>query len=658
MQTDERRLNRISLASGGLGTNWSFPRARLGLIAALLCLSVVSPIVLARSGSTTSVAANTSTSETTSDSTPQPLTGFNGTVSSRSVAPAADILGVDLGTNTFSYSSSRVSWADQPSNSSSGNFTVSLSSLSLSSTVIPLAKGVESLKNSTVVEESYSSSSPVLVGQTSCNPSIRMAFRNMTGLSSYDRDIVLSGTLGCDVPGATLSLQFVNALNLPVSDCDTNSTPNPCTSVFFGSMGFSWAGADSLQPVYDNASQVLSFSVGPSFSIDPLAIDGHGTCTGALTASTCTLNFTTSNSNDVIVLGQTASNTCNTPSSSPSLTWTQRKSLAYSGGGTYECMYYAVWSSSGSLYVTCSFGGTGRLACIGFGVSDANTTSIFDGNSAVPCSGTGTGSPASCSLSTSNSNDMIIGLMGQTAAPTDSAGSGFTGLCTSVGGARSQCAEYESVSSTQSSLGIKFTWSDSTTPWGMIGDAIKQAYVTQQIKCTTANSAPAATMTLSGASVNPTTLTCDGNVHDFTADPSQTITLTVPTDGSTSRYRLAAGATSTTVMACSSGTCGDSGSATFTIYFQYSQSVSYAVDSCDSGATCSAPKLSYTQYGSSTNSTLSTSASTYWIDYGTTASSPSSLTDSLGNLYYPFIYSWSITSANVVTNPITYWCGL
>jgi hypothetical protein len=258
-------------------------------------------------------------------------------------------------------------------------------------------------------------------------------------------------------------------------------------------------------------------------------------------------------------------------------------------------------------------------------------------------------------LSTSNSNDLIIGLIGQASAPTNSAGSGFTLVsCPSRDGVRAQCAEYQTVSSTQTNLNVQLTWSGSTDPWGVIGDAIKQAVI-QPITCTTANSAPQATLTVSGASVSPTTLTCDGASHNFNANPSQVITLTVPTDGSTSRYRFSTGATSATVTSCSSGTCTG---ASFTVYYQYSQSVSYAIDSCDSGATCSALNMSYTQLGSPTHSTLSTTASTYWIDYGTTASVPSSLTDSLGDLYYPYTYSWSITSANVVNNPETYWCGL
>lgn len=583
------------------------------------------------------------------DVSSKPLVSFSGVAVSHSLPPSQG-LGLDLGANTYSYSSSKVSWARQD-----GNFTLELLSLSISSTAVALTSN--SLRNSSVVEESFAASG-VQVGGTTCNPSIQLAFRNMTGINAYDRDVVLSGALGCSSQ-ATITLRFVNALNFQVSDCDTNNTPNPCTSIFFGSMGFGWGGADALQPVYNNATNTLALTVGSSFSIDPVAIDGSGNCTGALTASQCTISLTTSHTNDVIILGQTASNTCSTPTSTPSLTWTQRKDVAYFGGGTHECMYYAVWSSSGSLSVTCKFGGNGRLVCTGFGVTDANTTSIFDGNSAVPCTATGTGSPSSCTLSTSNSNDLIIGLMGQASGPTDSAGSGFTLIsCPNREGARTQCAEYQAVNSTQSNLNVKLTWSDSTTPWGIIGDAIKQAYVTQPITCTTANSAPSATMTLSGASVSPTTLACDGTAHNFNADPSQVITITVPTDGGTSRYRLASVAVSTTVTTCASGTCGGGGAATFTIYYQYSQSVSYAINSCDSGATCSAPALTYTQSGSQTQSPLSTTASAFWIDYGTTASVPSPYADSLGDFYYPYTDAWSITAANVVSNPVVFWCGL
>ncbi|MDA4136343.1 MAG: protease pro-enzyme activation domain-containing protein [Thaumarchaeota archaeon] len=79
--------------------------------------------------------------------------------------------------------------------------------------------------------------------------------------------------------------------------------------------------------------------------------------------------------------------------------------------------------------------------------------------------------------------------------------------------------------------------------------------VTQTITCTVANSGPTATMTLSGAGVNPTTLACDGTSHSFTADPSSAITVTAPTDGANTRYRFAGISTTTTVSTCASGTC-------------------------------------------------------------------------------------------------------
>jgi hypothetical protein len=616
---------------------------------------------------------------------------FNGTVSSRSAAPPAGYLGVDLGVNTFSYTSSKVSWARQQSPSQSGgNFTIELSSLSLSSTVVPLAGNVQSLKNSTVVEQSFSSSTPVLVGQTSCSPSVQLAFRNMTGVNSYDRDVVISGTLGCGGPvsAPTLTLQLVNPLDLGVSKCDTSShTANgkpvpPCTSIFFGNMGFSWQG---MPAAYDNATRILTVALTASFNFDPLALDGSagdfdGSCDGT---SACSVTVTTSNSNDVLIFytnyiydNGCTTTTAPTITSSPSLSWTQRSSTYSAHCGVFDNLawFYATWSSSGSITITATapsgrtFGHDGLIA---FGISGANTGSPFDSNSPwvgtygdsnCPVSG-GNNQPCVRGVTTANANDFVFNIeadgAGSMAAGTI-AGSAATMIRTGTSWGNDVSAQYRVLSATTSSDTESF---GTYIPNGFVamGDAIVQASsssVTQPITCTTANSASSATMTLSGASVSPTTLSCDGSAHNFTANPSSTITITVPTDGSTSRYRLSGGATSTTVTTCSSGTCSGGGSATFTIYYQYSQSVSYAIYSCDSGATCSAPMLSYTQTGTLLQPSLSTTAQTYWIDYGTTSSVPNFLTDSLGNLYYSYAYSWYINSANLIGNPVIFWCGL
>ena len=103
-----------------------------------------------------------------------------------------------------------------------------------------------------------------------------------------------------------------------------------------------------------------------------------------------------------------------------------------------------------------------------------------------------------------------------------------------------------------------------TDAWVGVG-AIFPASVTKPLTCTVANGGTEGTLTVSGGDVSPTTLLCDGSPHDFTAEASSTLTLTVPSDGTNTRYRFAGGVTTATVSTCSSGTCsGASG----TVYYQ------------------------------------------------------------------------------------------
>jgi hypothetical protein len=575
----------------------------------------------------------------------EPLAPFTGSVASESTAPPSGQMGLDMGTNTFSFSVSRVSWAR-----STGNMTMSpLASVNASATIAQLTPTTE--KNSTIIDFSYSHS----LGAASFSQNLIV--KNTT--NPYDREIVLLGSLTGPTVTLTETIRLENLGNFPASDCDSG-----CTQQCFGTMCFDWTGDAAT---YNNQTDVVTFTLGSSFTVDPLAVDGSGKCNP--TASSCNISLTTTGSPDLIVVACGVPDTgsgnahCTKPTSSAtglgSFSFRASEALSTTNNVTE---WYAVASNTlTAATITCNLSASTNFGCNVFGISDSNTASPFDSNAALPAKNTGTTSskPTVSTVSTSNANDMLIGLTEDKGSTTQTGGTCAGSSCTliqSTAGAPVVATEKLVVASTQSSQSVAFgTLTGSGNSWAMIVDAVKQAYVTQPITCTTANSAPDATMTLSGASVSPTTLACDGTAHNFTADPSQVITLTVPTDGSTTRYRLAAGATSTTVTACPSGTCtGDS----FTIYYQYSQSVSYAIDSCDSGATCSAPNLSYTQSGSSTYSTLSTSASTYWIDYGTTATVPSSLTDSLGDFYYPYTYSWSITTANVISNPVTYWCGL
>ncbi|MBI3859940.1 MAG: hypothetical protein HY296_06875 [Thaumarchaeota archaeon] len=69
------------------------------------------------------------------------------------------------------------------------------------------------------------------------------------------------------------------------------------------------------------------------------------------------------------------------------------------------------------------------------------------------------------------------------------------------------------------------------------------------------SSSTAATFSLSGCGVSPTSVLADGLPHTIKANPSCTATATVPADGSSIRYRFASGSLSATFGTCAAGTC-------------------------------------------------------------------------------------------------------
>jgi hypothetical protein len=77
--------------------------------------------------------------------------------------------------------------------------------------------------------------------------------------------------------------------------------------------------------------------------------------------------------------------------------------------------------------------------------------------------------------------------------------------------------------------------------------------------------APTATFTLSGCTVSPSTVLGDGVSHSVTATPSCSVTVTVPTDSSNTRYRFSGGATTWSFTTCAGGTCSGQ---TQTYYYQ------------------------------------------------------------------------------------------
>jgi hypothetical protein len=135
--------------------------------------------------------------------------------------------------------------------------------------------------------------------------------------------------------------------------------------------------------------------------------------------------------------------------------------------------WYTTWSSSGSLNITVAFTATPSSANgTAFGISDANTTTIFDSNSGANPSANSTTSSANptVNIATSNVNDFIFGLetSNSTGIPTTGSSS-YTGI--QLG--EYLGAEYKVVSATQSSVPVNFTLT--TGSWCAIAGAVMQA---------------------------------------------------------------------------------------------------------------------------------------------------------------------------------------
>lgn len=213
---------------------------------------------------------------------------------------------------------------------------------------------------------------------------------------------------------------------------------------------------------------VLSFAtqIQPALA-SGLAIDGTGACTIGAAASSCTPSITTTSANDVLIIQQGQSHSCNSPTSTPSLTWTLRKTI-----GTTNCEYYAVWSSSGAITLTCHASGVGLGACQAFGVSGANTASPFDLGAGIACGNTGTGTPSSCVITTTFANDMIIADVSINSAPAVTLGSGFSATRACTTNTLELCGQYKVVSSIQTALSVQFSWTGTTQTWGSVVDAI------------------------------------------------------------------------------------------------------------------------------------------------------------------------------------------
>jgi len=159
--------------------------------------------------------------------------------------------------------------------------------------------------------------------------------------------------------------------------------------------------------------------------------------------------------------------------------------------------------------------------------------------------------------------------------------------------------------------------------------------------------APTAAFGLSGCNVSVDSVAGDGNAYSFTATPNCLITVTAPSGGAGSRYLFGGASPTGSFTTCASGTCSEQD---FAYYYQLSQSAAISV----TGGGSPGVSLSSIQFGASTPTALTTTATSVWMDYGTTASVPAAVTGAAGEQWTTSTASWSITSSDVIANPIAY----
>jgi hypothetical protein len=200
-----------------------------------------------------------------------------------------------------------------------------------------------------------------------------------------------------------------------------------------------------------------------------LALDGKAH-TNFTSGSSASLSLTTAHANDVIIAAVTVNNTTVASIKSAHLNFTLRKREQASDGlPDYLEVWYAVAPaalSSEVITVTLSNGNTDYCTVDVFGISGANTTTIFDGNPSLPAAVPS----GDIKLSTSNAKDFVFGVYRMSTTATPTAGAGWT----QISGANYQLVQYRIVSATQSNLDVAIgTGSDNDNAG--IGDAVMSA---------------------------------------------------------------------------------------------------------------------------------------------------------------------------------------
>lgn len=221
----------------------------------------------------------------------------------------------------------------------------------------------------------------------------------------------------------------------------------------------------ALAPGAASAGSLALLGVGSAPSAggggNSLALDGTGQTLGTSGAS-ATVALTTTHPTDVVTVISLANAGQVSSITAAGLTFTKRASAVNTGGEPIE-EWSAVASATFSGNITVNYSNTTTYASVvAFGISGANTGTIYDNHTGLPATASGT-----VSISTANANDFLIGTYRYASTVSPTAGSGWT----QIAGGGYLLVEYRIVSATQSSLAVTDTTGAGDEGAG-IGDAV------------------------------------------------------------------------------------------------------------------------------------------------------------------------------------------
>ena len=344
--------------------------------------------------------------------------------------------------------------------------------------------------------------------------------------------------------------------------------------------------------------------------------------------------------------------TCNSGSartvssiSQTGVTWSKQVSSSGSDGSGYDDseIWLGIVGSGASTSVTVnlsgspSYGGAADI-CEYSGVATSGSLDLTS-----TASGSSTSTSTGTTATTTAPNELWIGSIvasGNTGRTQSSPTNSFTLLDGAVVSYMSE-AYLEKIVTSTATANSGTTCSGSVNGWfGCI--ATFKARVTEQVTITPANGySSSASVSVSGAGASMTSIPMDGAQHTFIANPSSTITFTVPADSSNTRYRFNSAGSASTTWSYTTAASGTDMQST-TVYYQNQQTLSYSVVG---GGSPSATTATGRAVGVAYAPSLTTSAANYWFDYSTTSIAFSTPTGT-NEQWAPNPSSLSATSSN------------